>query len=147
MKTKPVIIIIASIIIGFLIGFVTNGFITKSRIEKFVRSGTHEGFKGKYYRVIDPDEEQRKAIDPILDKYGEMIHENVVNMQKSMKDLHDAMLMEIEPYLNEDQQSRLEESVRRFERDENFRSGRRRPPPPGHHEGDRKKRYDQQPQE
>ena len=147
MKTKPVIIIISSIIIGFFIGFVTNGFITKSRIEKFVKSGTHEGFKGKYYRVIDPDEAQRQAIDPILDKYGEMIHENVVNMQKSMKDLHDAMLKEIEPFLSEEQRIRLEESIKRFERDEKFGPGRRRPPPPGDEEPGRHRKRGQEPPE
>jgi hypothetical protein len=135
MKTKPVLIIIATLFIGFVIGFITNGQITKTKIDKFVKSGTHEGFKGMYYRVLQPDEEQMKSIDPILDKYGELIHENVTTMQKSMKELHQKMVTEIEPYLNEDQKLRLEESIKRFERSEKMRRGKRGPPShgaPGH---------------
>lgn len=135
MKTKPVLIIIATLIIGFVIGFLTNGQITKSKIDKFVKFGTHEGFKGMYYRVIQPDDEQLKVIDPILDKYGELIHENVSTMQESMKELHQKMVGEIEPFLTEEQKLRLEESIRRFERDEKMHRGRRGPPPsgsPGH---------------
>ncbi len=135
MKTKPVLIIITTLIIGFVIGFITNGQITKTKIDKFVKSGTHEGFKGMYYRVLQPDEEQKKSIDPILDKYGALIHENVTTMQKSMKELHQKMVIEIEPYLNEDQKLRLEESIKRFERGEKMRHGKRGAPPhddPGH---------------
>jgi hypothetical protein len=135
MKTKPVLIIVATLIIGFVIGFITNGQITKTKIDKFVKSGTHEGFKGKYYRVLQPDEDQMKSIDPILDKYGSLIHENVTTMQQSMKELHQKMVTEIEPYLTEEQKVRLEESIKRFERGEKMRRGKRGPPPhgaPGH---------------
>ncbi|MBE0638819.1 MAG: hypothetical protein IH598_09885 [Bacteroidales bacterium] len=135
MKTKPVLIIIATLIIGFVTGFLTNGQITKTKIDKFVKSGTHEGFKGMYYRVLQPDEEQLKVIDPILDKYGELIHENVTTMQKSMKELHQQMVNEITPYLDQEQKERLEESIKRFERDERLHRGRKGPPPvrePGH---------------
>lgn len=128
MKTKPVLIIVATLIIGFVTGFLTNGYITKSKIDKFVKSGTHEGFKGMYYRVLQPDEEQLKIIDPILDKYGALIHENVTTMQQSMKELHQKMVSEIEPYLDEEQKVRLEESIRRFERGEKMGRGRQGPP-------------------
>ena len=37
MKTKSIIIIVATLIIGFIIGFLTNGQLTKSRIQSFVK--------------------------------------------------------------------------------------------------------------
>jgi hypothetical protein len=121
MKIKFVLIIIATLVIGFIIGFITNGQITKSKIRNFVKTGTHEGFKGRYYRILQPDDEQRKSINPILDKYGVIIHENVTTMQQQMKDTHEEMLNEIEPYLNEEQKERLSESIKKFERRERMK--------------------------
>jgi hypothetical protein len=121
MKIKFVLIIVATLVIGFLLGFVTNGQITKSKIRTFVKTGTHEGFKGRYYHILRPDVQQKKMIDPILDKYGAVIHENVTTMQQRMKDIHQEMLKEIAPYLNEEQKKRLEESIRRFERHERMK--------------------------
>jgi hypothetical protein len=121
MKVKFVLIIVATLIIGFIAGFVTSGQITKSKIQNFVRSGTHEGFKGRYYHIIRPDEQQKEVIDPILDKYGFIIHENVTAMQQRMKGIHHEMLQEIEPYLTGEQKERLKESVNRFERRERMR--------------------------
>ncbi len=137
MKIKFALIIVATLLIGFLIGFITNGQITKSKIQTFVRSGTHEGFKGRYYHILRPSEEQIKSIDPILDKYGAIIHENVSTMQQRMKGIHQEMLKEIAPYLNEEQKERLEESIRRFERHERMRHRPERGPGP---EGQGKRR-------
>jgi len=135
MKTKSVLLIIATLVIGFIIGFLTNGQITRNRIDKFVKTGTHEGFKGMYFRILQPDPEQIDLIEPILDKYGVLIHDNVNTMQKSMKDLHQQMVMEINPYLSDEQRERLTESIKRFEHDERMRRNKR--PAPVHNRNKR----------
>ncbi|NCC72164.1 MAG: hypothetical protein EOM06_02105 [Sphingobacteriia bacterium] len=135
MKTKSVLLIIATLVIGFIIGFLTNGQITRNRIDKFVKTGTHEGFKGMYFRILQPDPEQIDQIEPILDKYGALIHDKVNTMQKSMKELHQQMVMEINPYLSDEQRERLTESIKRFERDERMRRNRR--PMPMHNKSKR----------
>lgn len=140
MKIKFVLIIVATLVIGFIIGFLTNGQITKSKIQNFVKTGTHEGFKGRYYRILRPDNEQQKIIEPILDKYGAIIHENVTNMQQHMKGIHQEMLNEIEPYLNEEQKERLNESVKKFERHDRMKYHRNKGPEfdkPGQRKGRR----------
>jgi hypothetical protein len=77
---------------------------------------------------LQPDDEQRKNIDPILDKYGVIIHENVSTMQQQMKAIHQEMLNEIEPYLHEEQRERLKESIKRFERHDRMKQHQKKGP-------------------
>jgi hypothetical protein len=143
MKTKSILIVILSIIIGFVIGFFTNGLITKSKIEKFIKIGTHQGFKGKYYQIINPTEEQEENINPILDKYGQVFHQNMINMRIRMKELHDSMVMDLKPYLADDQFNRLKETINRFGKNKDFGPGRHHPRPPQNdcEPGTKKKRH------
>ena len=116
MKTKSILIIIATLIIGFIIGFLTNGQITKSRIQSFVKMGTSDGFKARLYRVIQPDELQRAEIEPILEEYAEKIHESVINSREDMNNIGDEMMKELEPFLNDDQIFRMKKAHERMGR-------------------------------
>jgi hypothetical protein len=114
MKTKSILIIIATLIIGFIIGFLTNGQLTKSRIQSFVKMGTSDGFKNRLYHVIRPDELQRAEIDPILEKYAEKIHESVVKSREEMSIIGDEMMEELEPLLDDDQNFRMKNAHERM---------------------------------
>ncbi|OQX72462.1 MAG: hypothetical protein B6D64_15085 [Bacteroidetes bacterium 4484_276] len=116
MKFKSILIIVATLVIGFIIGFLTNGQLTKSRIQSFVKMGTSEGFKTKLYHVINPDESQQKAIEPILEKYAEKIHESVVNSRGEMKSINDEMIEELKPFLTDDQIFRIKNAHSRLGR-------------------------------
>ena len=116
MKFKSILIIVATLIIGFIIGFLTNGQLTKSRIQSFVKMGTSDGFKARLYRVIQPDELQRAEIESILEKYAEKIHESVVKSREDMIGIGDEMMEELEPFLNDDQIFRMKKSNERMGR-------------------------------
>ena len=128
MKTKSIIIIVATLIIGFVIGFLVNGQLTKGRIQNFVKQGTHDGFKMRFFDIIRPDEAQKIGIEPILEEYAAKTHETVENFREEMKAEHDEMIKKLEPYLKEDQLLRLKDAQERFERHERMRPG----PGPGH---------------
>lgn len=125
MKLKSILIIIATLLIGFVLGFLTNGQLTKQRIEKFVHRGPYEGFKMRVLDIIHPDQLQLEEIEPILDKYAKKMQETVAQSKYSMKTLHDDMMEELEPYLNDYQIQKLERVHRKFERI--WRSHRRSP--------------------
>ena len=126
MKTKSILIIIATLIIGFVIGFLTNGRLTKSRIQSFVKMGTSDGFKARLYHVIRPDDLQRAEIDPILEKYAGKIHESVVKSREDMSSIGDEMMEELEPFLNDDQIFRMKKAHERMGRGwQDGRPGRR----------------------
>lgn len=126
MKTKSILILIATLIIGFVIGFLTNGHLTKRKIQSFVNMGTSAGFKERLYHIIKPDEMQRNEIDPILEKYAVKIHESVVGSHDEMKNINDEMMEELEPFLNEDQVMRMREIHEKMDR------GWRKHHPDGH---------------
>ncbi len=131
MKIKSIIIIAATLLIGFALGFLVNGQLTKGRIQKFVKQGTHEGFKMRFFDIIDPDEAQRVAIEPILEEYAVKTNETVESFRDEMKSFHDEMIKKLEPYLKEDQIERLKDAQERFERNERLRPGPGSGPGPG----------------
>jgi len=118
MKTKSIIIIAATLIIGFTIGFMVNGQITRNRIQRFVRQGTPDGFKMRFFDIIRPDDAQRVTIEPILDEYAQKMDVTVVGFRNEMKSIHQELIKKLEPYLNPDQIEHLKIAQERFERHE-----------------------------
>jgi hypothetical protein len=116
MKTKSIIIIAATLIIGFAIGFLVNGQLTRDRIQRFVRQGTADGFKVRFFDIIRPDDAQRAAIEPILDEYAQKMDETVVGFRDEMKSVHQELIKKLEPYLDADQIEHLKIAQERFER-------------------------------
>jgi len=78
-----------------------------------------------------------------LDKYGQVFHQNMINMRIRMKELHDSMVMDLKPYLADDQFNRLKESINRFGKNKDFGPGRHHPRPPQNdcEPGTQKKRH------
>jgi len=103
------------LIIGFVIGFLTNAQLTRKKIQSFVKMGTATGFKNKIYHIMQPDAAQRKAIDPILEKYSVEIHVSVARSRSEIRDIHIEMMKELKPYLTEEQISRMERTFKRFQ--------------------------------
>ena len=116
MKTKSILIIAATLLIGFALGFLTNGLLTKQRISKFVDRGGYQGFKMRAMEIIRPEQSQIKDIEPILEKYAQKVQESIAESKYEMKNIHDEMIQELEPYLDDQQIQRLEFVHRKFER-------------------------------
>lgn len=128
LKRKPLLIILATLIIGFFTGFITHGLITRAKIQNFVRIGTHEGFIGRYLQIIEPDEQQLQHIEPILEDYAERFRQHLSSSRQIMKELHFKMVEEMKPFLQDEQIRRLQESIKRFEHPKPYRQHKRLPP-------------------
>jgi hypothetical protein len=139
MKNRPILIVAITLIIGFVIGFLVNGQITRQRFKSFMNQEYNHAFKHRMMEIIRPDQSQVKEIEPILDEYAEKVQERLRKSKEDMKSLHEEMMEEIEPYLNEHQMLRLKEAQARFERNKNRGHGPKGPPRGGR-EGN--KRYD-----
>jgi len=74
MKTKSILIIAATLLIGFVIGFLVNGRLTQQRFQHFVNQDHFDAFKYRMMDAIKPNENQVKDIEPILDEYAEKVH-------------------------------------------------------------------------
>ncbi len=133
MKNRPVIIIIATLIIGFVIGFLVNGYITRQKFQSFVNQDHQIALKFRMMDIIRPDADQSKEIGPILDEYAQQVHKSMMQSRTEIQSLHEKLIGDLEPYLNPQQMERLLHAQQRFER--MMKRG------PRHHPGHRGKRH------
>ena len=124
MKTRPVLFIIATLIIGFVLGFLTSSQLRHQRM-KPVRIYSSEGrFMHDAYRFLQPDSIQAKKLEPVIRKYArsssDLHKEYRRNFEKVMNDYFTA----IKPLLTEEQLESIRhaekmrnQAVRRFRND------------------------------
>jgi len=114
MKAKSTLIIISTLLVGIIIGFLINGQITHKKYKKFVEYRKEEGFKNRFHKRFDLTAEQRDILDPIIEKYAKLNSARMKDFRKvfdsTMTDFH----REIEPYLTPEQIKKLEEDKARF---------------------------------
>jgi hypothetical protein len=109
MKTKPLLIIAGTLIIGFVLGMLTSAQIRYRRLNPVRMFFSEERFREGFYRTVQPDEQQKAKIDLVLDKYGritgDLQHSFRKELDSTMREFH----KEVDTYLTKDQISRLRE--------------------------------------
>jgi hypothetical protein len=125
MKAKPIIIIVITLSIGFVLGMLTSAQIRYHRLKPVRLFYSEERFRNGFYEVIKPDEKQKETLDKLLSKYA-LINSDIQNdfrkkMDTNMKDFW----KELEPSLSKEQIARLKEMDKR--RTEMIRGNRRNP--------------------
>jgi ElaB/YqjD/DUF883 family membrane-anchored ribosome-binding protein len=125
MKAKPVIIIIVTLIIGFILGMLISAQIRYNRLKPVRVFFSEERFRNGFYNVIEPDEKQKVTIDQLLSKYAK-VNSNIQNeFRKKFDSLMKDFWKELGPSLTKEQLDRLKEMDRR--RAEMYRQNRRNP--------------------
>ncbi len=107
MKTRAFLTIIICLITGFLLGFITSNQITKMRTRDVHSMSSVEAFKARTFSVIEPTEEQKKQIMPIVEEYA--IKSDTLR-RKASREFHSLMHefhSQLEPYLTQEQMQRL----------------------------------------
>lgn len=107
MKTKSILALIGSLLLGLIIGFIISTQITQSRINNMLRLGMEEGFRNRMVEVINPTEDQKAKLDPIIDKYAQQNAQLTSEMRIEMGNQMRSFYKEIAPIINEDQKDRL----------------------------------------
>lgn len=109
MKTRSVIIIVVTLMIGFALGMLTSAQLRFQKLRPVRVFFSEERFREGLYKVIEPDDKQKASIEDILDKYakinGDLQSEFRRNFDASMKDFR----KEIESKLTKEQIARLRE--------------------------------------
>jgi hypothetical protein len=107
MKAKPVIVVIVTLVIGFLLGMLTSAQIRYHKLKPVRVYFSEERFRDGFYKAIQPDEKQKAKIDLILDKYAVINSERQNNFRKeldlSMRDFR----KELDSILSKEQLLRL----------------------------------------
>jgi hypothetical protein len=149
MKAKPILIIIATLVIGFFIGMLVSARIRFHRLQPVRVFFSEQRFREGFYNIIQPDEKQKVTIDELLSKYARMNGQMQGDFRRKNDSVMKEFWNELEPALTRDQLDRLKEmEKKRMEmirqnwnnpRDSsnNFRDRRRMPPNEGMRPPDR----------
>jgi hypothetical protein len=109
MKAKPIIVVIVTLIIGFILGMLTSAQIRYHKLKPVRVYFSEERFREGFYNAIQPDEQQKAKIDLVLNKYAKINSELQTNFRKeldtSMKDFR----KELDSNLTKEQLARLKE--------------------------------------
>jgi hypothetical protein len=141
MKAKPIIIIVITLVIGFILGMLTSAQIRYHRLKPVRVFFSEERLRTGFYEVIHPDVKQKETIDQLLSKYSGFNSEIQNDFRKKLDSTMKEFYKELEPNLTKEQLLRLKEmdkrrmemirENRRNPHDSiNFRDNRRMMPPP-----------------
>jgi hypothetical protein len=123
MKARPILVVLLTLIIGFILGMLTSAQIRYHRLKPMRMYFSEERFRDGFYKTIQPDAQQKAKCDLILDKYARINSDLQNNFRKdldaSMKEFH----KEVDLILTKDQIARLKEMDER--RQEMIRQNRR----------------------
>jgi Spy/CpxP family protein refolding chaperone len=108
-KIKTTLIILITFIIGMLAGSMITQAYIKYRMKKFLSMDMPAGFANHFERIIEPTDEQRKALREILYKYGKKMSEMRQKIREEFLPIDKAMREELDAILTPEQKKRLEE--------------------------------------
>lgn len=152
MKAKPILFIVVTLIIGFVLGMLTSAQIRYHKLKPVRVYFSEERFREGFFKAIQPDEQQKTKIDLVLDKYARINSQLQVDFRKTLDASMKEFRKELDSNLTKEQLIRLKEmderrqdmirqkrkkhesdssDVRNFRRPENY--GRPSPEGPVHH--------------
>ena len=139
-KIKSGIILLTTLLIGFVIGYLTSTQVKESRIRELRTFGSAEGFKFMMEHMLELGDEQKNAIRPVVDKYAKKNFELMKNFRGEFSVMMKEFHKELTPHLTPEQIERLNkfgERGREMRRKGEFprRGKRRHGPRPGSEPG------------
>ncbi|MGI9278836.1 MAG: hypothetical protein ACR2PX_04295 [Endozoicomonas sp.] len=107
-KAKPLLILLATLMIGCLLGALAVGVVVRDKVQA-ARQFTHkDGFVQQIESVLEPSARQKKKVDPIIHRYGEKVQTIFAGSRESLQQEMDAMMEELSTVVSEQQLDRLE---------------------------------------
>ena len=129
-KTKTAIILISTLLLGMVIGFVGGNVFSNKRMQRFQDKGFKHRFVEILGRTIRPDKTQREEIGFVMREFSGRFDSINMNHHQEVATLMDSLFRELAPILDDDQQLRLRKVMERFPPEKFSRkqkSGRKRP--------------------
>jgi hypothetical protein len=109
MKAKPILLVVVTLIIGFVLGMLTSAQIRYHKLQP-VRVFFSEGrFREGFYKTIEPDEQQKAKIDQVLNKYAKINSELQSDLRTTLDENMKAFRKELESNLTKEQLAKLKE--------------------------------------
>jgi hypothetical protein len=126
-EIKTAMVILITLLIGILIGFLLTGAVIRHRAGRFASMREPGRMVAHLERMIEPDASQREAVHQVLLKHSEQFSEIHSRFEGQMLTLRDSLKKDLDPILTEEQKERLERGSRH---PGPFKGKGRRPGPP-----------------
>ncbi len=123
MKAKLILLIILTLVIGFILGWLTSAQVRLHMLKPVRLYLSEERFREGFYKTIQPDEQQKAEIEKILDKYARLNSDFQSEFRKDLDSNMKALRKELDSKLTKEQLARLKEMDER--RQEMIRQNRR----------------------
>jgi len=107
MKTKSILIVLVTLVIGFILGMLTSAQIRYHRLNPVRVFFSEERFRDGFYKTIQPDEQQKARIDLVLNKYAKINSDLQNNFRKELDASMRDFRKEIDLNLTKEQIARL----------------------------------------
>jgi AraC-like DNA-binding protein len=109
MKTKSILVVLVTLIIGFILGMLTSAQIRYHRLKPVRVFFSEERFRDGFYKTIQPDEQQKAKIDLVLNKFAKINSELQNNFRKELDVNMKEFRKELDLNLTKEQLARLKE--------------------------------------
>ncbi len=122
-ETKSALILLATFLLGGLVGLLTAGAMAQRRISRAAEL-RERGFADQIERIIEPrDDAQRAAVRAVLAAAADRNRETMSTAHAEIRASLERMREELEPLLDEEQRERLDLAAKRFRRADPPRRG------------------------
>jgi hypothetical protein len=109
MKTKVILLVIATLIIGFALGMLTSAQLRLHRLKPVKVYFSEERFREGFFKTIQPNDQQKAEIEQILDKYARRNGTLQSNFRHDLDNMMDEFRREVDSKLSKEQIARLKE--------------------------------------
>ncbi len=95
MNAKSTLILSVTLLIGILLGFLLKSYILQNKFDDMRRLRGPGGFTKLFEKIIEPTEEQKLLLDPVLEKYQSKMSEVRKSSFENMKLIFDSLRIEL----------------------------------------------------
>lgn len=130
-KTKSIFVLIGVLLIGIIIGAMGSTVIRRQMWEdRISRYKTPDGFINHLLETIQPDPDQKEAVEKILYEHHKKMMRIGEESRKMIKNHADSLIIELKPILTAEQLEKLEKFLSRKRPGGKHPRGEPGPPPP-----------------
>ncbi|MEM8897621.1 MAG: hypothetical protein AAGC85_05930 [Bacteroidota bacterium] len=105
-KFKPYLIIFITLMIGFIMGVLTQRMMIKRHIDNVTEKQIQREFKGRLLRGIDLTDEQEEQLSPILEEH----FDKMKTLRVAFRGNVDSLFQDLESILTEEQMDKVKKN-------------------------------------
>ena len=109
MKTKAILIVVLTLIIGFILGMLTSAQIRHSRMKEMRTFFSGKDYAEMMINVIQPDEVQKAKLEEVMSKFYETTREMQMGFRNDFDSVTTEFKREIDTLLTKDQLDKVRE--------------------------------------